>query len=149
MNSEEGQQGSAYDMQPMWDLVDRQAGLVGVKNRFQGEDFHQLLFKGLQGVVLLLPGGLNGGFADGIIKYLPAHFTDPQAGSLLDVVEIREQSAEVLPVLDWGFDVGWKGRGAGPMAAGALFGFGPVFGAFQFQGRQVEDLAALKVNGRL
>jgi len=33
------------------------------------------------------------------------------------------------------------------MTAGTLFDFGSLLGPFQFQGRQVEDLAALKIQG--
>ena len=58
MDGEKRQEGRAQDMQPMVDLVDRHAGLVGVEDRFLGKDLHEPVFKGLQRVVLLLPGAL-------------------------------------------------------------------------------------------
>jgi hypothetical protein len=149
MDSEKRQQGRANAMQPMFDLIDRHAGFVGVEDRFLGQAFHQSVFKGLQGLVLLLPSALQGGFTDRITEHLLAHFTNAQAGALLGVVEVSQESAEVLPLLDWSFERDRKGSRAGSLAAGALFGFSPVLGAFQFQGRQIEDLAALKVNGGL
>ena len=97
--------------------------------------------------MLLLSSSLNGGFTHGIIEHLRAHLTDPQAGSFLGVVEVREQSAEVFPILDRGLDLGGKRSRAESLAAGALLSLSPMLGAFQFQGRQIEDLAALKVKG--
>ena len=110
-------------------------------------DFDQPIFEGLQRVVLFLARRLQGGFADRVAEHLGAHLADPQTGALLGVVEISEQGAEVLTILDGGFDVGREGRHHGPMAAGALLDFRPMLGALQFQGRQVEYLAALKIQG--
>lgn len=131
----------------MFDLVDGQAGFVGVQDRLSGQDLPQPLFKGLQGLVLLLAGRLQGGFTDGIAEHLGAHFTDPQAGAFLGVVEVSEQRPEVLPILDRGFKVGGKGRRHEAVTAGTLFDLGPMLATFQLQGREVEDLAALKIDG--
>ena len=149
MDGKERQQGRAKDMEPMVDLVYRHAGLVGVKDRFLGQDLHQPVFKGLQRLVLFLPDGLQGGFTDGITEHLRAHLTDPQAGALLGVVEVGEQSAEVFPILDRSFEVGGKGRHADLLATGALLDLGPMLGAFELEGRQIENLAPLKIHGRL
>jgi hypothetical protein len=119
-----------------------------MENRFLGQDFHQPLFEGLQGLVLLLACALQGGFTDGKAEHLLRHFADAAAGSLLGVVEVSEQGAKVLPVLDGGFDIGWEFGPAGSPADGALFDFGPMLGAFQAQRGQVEDLTTLKIQGR-
>src|ERR1017187_5986540 len=136
-------------MHPMFNLVDRHAGFVGVEDGFLWEDFAQPLFKGLQGLVLLLARALQRAFTDGIAEHLLTHLTDPLAGSLLDVVEVSEQSTEVFPILNWGADFGGEGSCAGALAAGALFDFGAMLGTFQFQGRQIENLAPLIVDGGL
>ena len=46
MDGKEGQQGRAQDMEPMINLVDGHAGLVGVQNRFLGQDLHQRFSNG-------------------------------------------------------------------------------------------------------
>ncbi len=99
--------------------------------------------------MLLLTGGLQGRFADGVAEHLGAHFTDPPAGSFLGVVEVRQQRAEVFPVLDGSFDAGGKGRRRGSLATGALLDLRPMFDAFELEGGQIENLAALKINGGL
>ena len=149
MDREKREQGRANAMQVMADLVDWHARFIRMEDGFLGQDFHQPLFKGLQRLVQFLAGTLQGGLTDGITEHLLAHFTDPPAGSLLDIIEVGEQSSEILPILDWSIDVGRKGSRAGAVAAGALFNFSPMLGAFQFQGRQIKDLAALKINGGL
>src|SRR5439155_9343924 len=93
--------------------------------------------------------GLQGRFADGIAEHLGAHLADPPAGSFLGVVEVGQQRAEVFPVLDGSFDVGGKGRRRGLLATGALLDLRPMFGAFELEGGQIENLAALKINGGL
>jgi len=93
----------------MIDLIDRHAGLVGVEHGFFGQDLHQPLFIRFQRGVLLLPGGLQGRFADGIAEHLGAHLADPPAGSLLGVVEVGQQRAEVFPVLDGSLTSAGKG----------------------------------------
>jgi len=147
MDGEEGQQRRTQDMQPMVDLVDRHAGLVGVEHGFFGQDLHQPMFIRFQRGVLLLPGGLQGRFADGIAEHLGAHLADPPAGSFLGVVEVGQQRAEVFPVLDGSFDVGGKGRRRGLLATGALLDLRPMFGAFELERGQIENLASLKING--
>jgi len=99
--------------------------------------------------VLLLASGLKGGFTDGVAEHLGAHFTDPQAGSFLSIVEVSQQSAEVFSILDGGFDIRRKCRGNGSMATGALLDLRPMFGAFELKGGQIENLAALKIKGGL
>jgi hypothetical protein len=71
------------------------------------------------------------------------------AGSYLGVVEVSEQRAKVLSVLDRGFDVGRKLSPAGLPATGAVFDFGLMLGAFQLQRGKVEDLATLNLPHRL
>ena len=93
-----------------------------------------------------MAGALQRGFTDRIAEHLGAHFTDPPTGPFLGVVEVGQQGAEVLPILDGSLDVRGKGRHDGPMAARALLDFGSMLRAFQFQRRQVEDLAALKIH---
>ena len=56
-------------MHPMLNLVDRHAGFVGMEEGFFGEDLHQPLFKGLQGLVLLLASALQRAFTDGIAAW--------------------------------------------------------------------------------
>src|ERR1039457_737272 len=122
-------------MHPMFNFVDRHAGFVGVEDGFFWEDFHQPIFKGLQGLVLLLARALQRAFTDGIAEHLLTHLTDPLAGSLLDVVEVSEQSTEVFPILNWGADLSRKVCRAGVSTAGTLFDFSAMLGTFQFQGR--------------
>jgi hypothetical protein len=104
----------------MFDLIDRYQGFIGAQNRFLRQDLHQPLFKGLQSLVLLLASALNRRLTDGIIEHLRTHLADPPAGSLLDIIEVGEQSAEVLSILDRSFDVGWKRGCAKVVTAGTL-----------------------------
>jgi hypothetical protein len=67
----------------------------------------------------------------------------------LGVVEVSQQSAEVLPILDRGFDLSRKGRPYGALATGAVFDFGPMLGAFQREGGQIIDLASFEIQDRL
>src|SRR2546426_2693086 len=136
-------------MQPMRDLVNRQAGFVSVQHRLLREDLDQALFKWLQGLVLLLAGALQSAFTDRIAEHFGAHFPDPSAGSDLGVVEVSQQRAEILPILDRGFDPGGKGRRHGAFAAGAVFDFGPILGAFQLEGGQIIDLAGFVIDDGL
>ena len=149
LDAEEGQQGRANHMQPVFDLVDRKAGFIHVEHRLLGQDLFQALFKGLQGLVLLLAGALHGAFADGIAEHFLAHLADAQTGSQLGVVEVGQQRAKVLPILNRGFDLLGKRSRHDLVTAGAFFDFGAMFGALQLEGRQVEDLAAFKVHDRL
>ena len=136
-------------MKVMVDLVDRHGCFISMEDGFLRQDFHQSLFKGLQRLVQFLAGALQSGLTDRITEHFLAHLTDPLAGSLLAIIEVGEQSAEILPILERSFDVVREGSCARPVAAGALFYFSSMFGAFQFQRRQIEDLAALKINGGL
>ncbi len=149
LDAKEGQQGRANHMQPVIDPVDRQAGLIHVEHRFLGQDLFQTLLKGFQGLVLFLAGTLQGAFTDGVAKQLFAHLADAQTGSQLGIVEIGEQGAKVLPILNRGVDLRGKGSGHELVTGGTIFDFGAMFGAFQLEGRQVEDLAAFKVQGGL
>jgi hypothetical protein len=83
-----------------------------VKDRFLGQDLPQALFEGFQRLVLLLACALNRCFTDGISEHFGTHLADAQTGSLLGVVEITEQTAEVLSILDRGVDRVGKGGGA-------------------------------------
>src|ERR671924_1981437 len=136
-------------MQPMGDLVNRQAGFVGVQDRLLRKDLDQPVFKGCQSLVLLLAGALQRAFTDRIAEHFGAHLSDPPAGSDLGVVEVSQQSAEVLPILDRGFDLSRKGRRYGALAVGTVFDFGPVLGAFQLERWQIVDLANFKIDGGL
>src|ERR1017187_3156860 len=115
----------------MGDLVNGHGRLVGVEQPFLGQDLLQALVKGLQCVVLLSASSLQGGFTDGKAEHLLTHLANAPAGSYLGVVEVSEQRAEVLAVLDRGFDVGRKLSPAGLPATGAVFDFGLMLGAFQ------------------
>src|ERR1035441_5241439 len=132
-------------MHPMLNLVDRHAGFVGVEEGFFGEDLHQPLFKGLQGLVLLLASALQRAFTDGIAEELLTHSTDPLAGSLLDVGKVSEQSLEVFPILDRGTHRSRKVCRAGVSTAGTLFDFSAMLGTFQFRSEEhTSELQSLR-----
>lgn len=130
----------------MADPIDHQAGFIGMEDRFLGQDFHQPLLKGFQGLILLLAGALQRGFTDRIAEHFGAHFPDPPTGPFLGVVEVGQQGAEVLAILDGSLDVGGKGRHHGALAARTHLDLGPMLRTFQLQRRQVEDLAALIIH---
>jgi len=67
----------------------------------------------------------------------------------LGVVEVSQQRAKVLSVLDWGFDVGGKGCPHRAVADGAVFDFGPILGGFQLEGGQIIDLAGFVIDDGL
>ena len=106
--------------------------------RFPRKDLHDAFFKELQRLELLLAGPLQGRFTDGITEHLGAHLTDAQTGALLGVVEVGQQSAEVFPVLDRSGDVGGKGGHANLLTTGTVLDLGPMLGAFELKGRQIE-----------
>ena len=142
LDTEKRQQRGAEHMQPMGDLVDRQAGFVGVQDRLLGQDLDQSLFKSLQGLELLLAGALQRGFTDCIAEHFRAHLSDPATGSDLSVVEVSQQRANVFPILNRGVDLGGKIRRHPAPAVGAFLDFGPIFGAGQLEGGHILDLAA-------
>jgi hypothetical protein len=133
VDREERQQGRAQHVQPMADLIDHDAGFIGMEDRFLGQDLNQPLFKRLQRLILLLAGALQRGFTHRLAEHFGTHFPDPPTGPFLGVVEAGQQGAEVLPILDGSLGVSGKGRHPGAMAARTLLDFGSVLRTFQFQ----------------
>src|SRR6266568_833273 len=136
-------------MQPMGDFVDEHPGFISMENGFLGQDLHQALLERFQSLELRFSGVLDGRFADRVAKELDAHLANSPTGTLLGVVKITEQGQEAPPILNGGFDLRREGRGLARVAAGTFFDLGPVLRALQLQSRQIKDLTAFKILGRL